>query len=231
MEQPPPTTNPPPPPPNSRQPDSVPNPAVRRLSLYLRELEALKRAGRATISSKQLGQSLRLTDAQVRKDLAYFGQFGHPGIGYRVDDLIGQVRRILGTDKTWNVILVGAGNLGRALSAYRGFEAKGFRLSAVFDNDPAKVGKRLGPFTIEPLSAVAAAIQKLNVKLAILAVPAEQAQAVADELIDAGVRGLLNFAPVSLSVPPQVALNSVDLAVQLEQLSFQVSFSALSQTG
>ena len=154
-----------------RPPESVPNPAVRRLSLYLRQLEALKRGGRSTVSSKQLGESLGLTDAQVRKDLAYFGQFGHPGIGYRVDDLIGQVRRILGTDKTWNVILVGAGNLGRALSAYRGFEAKGFRLIAVFDNDPTKVGRRLGPFTIQSLTDVPDAIAKQNVKLAILAVP------------------------------------------------------------
>lgn len=217
--------------PSSRPPESAPNPAVRRLSLYLRQLEALKRTGRTTISSKQLGESLNLTDAQVRKDLAYFGQFGHPGIGYRVDDLIGQVRRILGTDKTWNVILVGAGNLGRALSAYRGFEAKGFRLIAVFDNDPTKIGKRLGPFTIQPLSEVPETIQKQSVKLAMLAVPAEHAQAVADELIDAGVRGLMNFAPVSINVPAHVALNSVDLAVQLEQLSFQVSFSALGQAG
>ena len=214
-----------------RPPESVPNPAVRRLSLYLRQLESLKRKERSTVSSKQLGESLGLTDAQVRKDLAYFGQFGHPGIGYRVDDLIGQVKRILGTDKTWNVIMVGAGNLGRALSAYRGFEAKGFRLIAVFDNDPAKVGKRLGPFNIQPLAELADTIGQQKVKLAILAVPAEHAQEVADRVIDAGVRGLLNFAPVSITVPPQVALNAVDLAVQLEQLSFQVSFSALGQTG
>jgi len=214
-----------------RGPDSIPNPAVRRLSLYLRQLESLQRGGRTTVSSKQLGESLGLTDAQVRKDLAYFGQFGHPGIGYRVDDLIGQVRRILGTDKTWNVILVGAGNLGRALSAYRGFEAKGFRLVAVFDKDPGKVGKRLGPFTIEALSDAPNTIAKQNIRLAMLAVPAEEAQTVADQLIDAGVRGLLNFAPVSITVPSHVALNAVDLAVQLEQLSFQVGFSALQQTG
>jgi redox-sensing transcriptional repressor len=228
---PPPPTPPHPPHTPSRPADSIPNPAVRRLSLYLRQLESLRRAGRTTVSSKQLGESLGLTDAQVRKDLAYFGQFGHPGIGYRVDDLIGQVRRILGTDKTWNVILVGAGNLGRALSAYRGFEAKGFRLIAVFDNDPSKVGKRLGPFTIQALSDVPELIGKQSVKLAMLAVPAEHAQGVADTLIDAGVRGLLNFAPVSITVPPHIALNAVDLAVQLEQLSFQVSFSALQQTG
>src|SRR6476660_3136105 len=121
------------------RPDLIPNPAVRRLSLYLRQLEALARKDVRTISSKQLGESLGLTDAQVRKDLAYFGQFGHPGIGYRVDELITKVKQILGTDKTWNVLLVGAGNLGRALMSYRGFDAKGFRLAAVFDNDPNMV--------------------------------------------------------------------------------------------
>src|SRR6184192_3857551 len=142
------------------RPDLIPNPAVRRLSLYLRQLEGFKRKDRRTISSRQLGESLGLTDAQVRKDLAYFGQFGHPGIGYRVEDLIGQVRRILGTDKIWNVVLIGAGNLGRALSAYRGFDAKGFRLVAVFDNDPTKVGRKLGPFLIQPLTELQAAVQK-----------------------------------------------------------------------
>src|SRR2546430_844550 len=109
--------------------DPIPDPAVRRLSLYLRQLEEFKRKDRRTISSKQLGESLGLSDAQVRKDLAYFGQFGHPGIGYRVEELITQVKHILGTDKTWNVLLVGAGNLGRALLAYSGFQAKGFHLA------------------------------------------------------------------------------------------------------
>src|SRR5947208_16008280 len=215
-------------PPRPDRQEPVPNPAVRRLSLYLRQLEAFKRKDRRTISSKQLGESLGLTDAQVRKDFAYFGQFGHPGIGYRVDDLIAQVRRILGTDRTWNVLLVGAGNLGPALSAYKGFHAKGFQLIAVFDADPGKVGRRLGPFTIQNLTDMPASVQKHNIKLGILAVPADNAQDVADQLVAAGVRGLLNFAPVSLTVPPEVALNAVDLAVQLEQLSFQVSLSSIT---
>src|SRR5213595_4082900 len=141
------------------RPDPIPDPAVRRLSLYLRQLETFKRRHRRTISSKQLGESLNLTDAQVRKDLAYFGQFGHPGIGYRVDELISKVKQILGTDKTWNVLLVGAGNLGRALMAYRGFDAKGFRLSAVFDADPTKIGKKQGPFTVQPLGELAETIR------------------------------------------------------------------------
>jgi redox-sensing transcriptional repressor len=207
------------------RPDSIPNPAVRRLSLYLRQLESFQRKERRTISSKQLGESLGLTDAQVRKDLAYFGQFGHPGIGYRVDELIAQVKRILGTDRTWNIMLVGAGNIGRALSSYKGFMAKGFRLVAVFDNDPGKVGRRLGPFTIQPLGEIPATVQKQSIRLAILAVPADAAQEVADQLVAAGVRGILNFAPVSISVPPEVAMNAVDVAVQLEQLSFQVNVS------
>lgn len=206
------------------RPESIPNPAVRRLSLYLRQLESFERSGRRTISSKQLGESLRLTDAQVRKDLAYFGQFGHPGIGYKVESLIIELRRILGTDKNWNVALIGAGNIGRAMSGYRGFDKKGFQVVAVFDNDPAKIGRKMGNFTIQPLSEIEQTVHQQNIRLAILAVPADNAQDVADQLIDAGVRGLLNFAPISLRVPSHVALQTVDMAVQLEQLAFQVTF-------
>jgi redox-sensing transcriptional repressor len=213
------------------RPELIPNPAVKRLSLYLRQLETFKRKDRRTISSKQLGESLNLTDAQVRKDLAYFGQFGHPGIGYRVDDLIGQVKRILGTDKVWNVLLVGAGNLGRALMAYKGFNAKGFRLTHVFDANPQLAGKRVAQFTVQPMGELAETIQKDQVRLAMIAIPADNAQAVVDQLVAAGIRGILNFAPTSVSVPPHIALNAVDLAVQLEQLSFQVGFAALQQTG
>jgi redox-sensing transcriptional repressor len=218
------------------RPDLVPNPAVKRLSLYLRQLESFKRKDRRTISSKQLGESLHLTDAQVRKDLAYFGQFGHPGIGYRVDDLIAQVRKILGTDKVWNVLLVGAGNLGRALMAYKGFNVKGFRLANVFDASPQLVGKKMGPFTVQPMAELEETIKRNQTRLAMIAVPADSAQEVVDQLVAAGVRGILNFAPTSVNVPPHIALNAVDLSVQLEQLSFQVNFAGmapnpLSETG
>jgi redox-sensing transcriptional repressor len=211
----------------SPRPELIPNPAVRRLSLYLRQLEAFHKKDRRTISSKQLGESLNLTDAQVRKDLAYFGQFGHPGIGYRVEDLIAQVRKILGTDKTWNVLLVGAGNLGRALMAYRGFDAKGFRLTAVFDSDPGKVGKKLNQFTVQSLSDLHETIQREQIRLAMLAVPADSAQDVVNQLVASGIRGILNFAPVNITVPANVALNAVDLAVQLEQLSFQANMTPI----
>lgn len=203
----------------------IPAPAVRRLSLYLRELEGLWRADQRTVSSKQLGDALKLTPTQIRKDLAYFGQFGQPGIGYDVEELTTRIRHILGTDRTWNVLLVGAGNLGMALSAYRGFAKKGFRLVAVFDDDASKIGKAVSGtpgLRIQPVDSIPALVKEKDIRLAIIAVPAESAQGVADILVSAGVRGLLNFAPVNLNVPSHVALSAVDLAVQLEQLSFQV---------
>src|ERR1700761_7200924 len=135
--------------------EDIPTPAVYRLSFYLRQLESFQSADRTTTSSKQLGDALGYTDAQVRKDLAYFGQFGHPGIGYKVEELITQLRKILGTDKVLNVLLVGAGNLGRALIAYRGFLRKGFRLAAIFDADANKVGHAFGELTIESMDNLA----------------------------------------------------------------------------
>jgi len=205
--------------------DHIPTPAVRRLSLYLRQLEALLATDKQTISSKELGAGLRLSDAQVRKDLAYFGQFGHRGVGYRIPEVIDRVRRILGTDRKSNVLLVGLGNLGQALISFRGFARKGFDVVAVFDNDPSKVGRQVGgglALHVQPLSELAATIARLNVRLGIIAVPAQAAQNVADTLVSAGVRGILNFAPVTLQVGNEVALTSVDLAVHLEQLSFQL---------
>ena len=205
--------------------EDIPTPAVYRLSFYLRQLEAFQRADKHTISSKQLGDALGYTDAQVRKDLAYFGQFGHPGIGYRVEELISQLRKILGTDKVWNVLLIGAGNLGRALIAYRGFLRKGFRLAAIFDADERKVGQPFGDLTVASMDILPAVASGHNIKLAIMSVPADVAQAVADKLVAAGIRGILNFAPVSISVPPDVSVQGVDLAVQLEQLSFKMSLA------
>jgi redox-sensing transcriptional repressor len=206
--------------------DAIPGPAVRRLSLYLRELEGFLKHERHTISSKQLGQTLGLTDAQVRKDLAYFGQFGHPGIGYRVHELVARIRCILGTDRIWNAALVGAGNLGHALLSYRGFSRKGFRVVAVFDNDYTKVGQPIGVMPrleILPLEQLASAVAELDIEMGIITVPADVAQSVADTLVAAGIKGILNFAPASLTVPESVPLASVDLAVHLEQLAFRIS--------
>lgn len=212
----------------------IPRPTVRRLSLYLRELEALLERDQPTISSKQLGDMLGLTDAQVRKDLAYFGQLGHPGIGYRVEELVEELRKILGTDKPWNTLIVGAGNIGRALFHYGRFQRKGFHIVAIFDADPTVIGTNVAGHRVRPMGDLPKLVKQRQIKLAIIAVPAEAAQTVADQLIVAGVVGILNFAPVRLDVHDAVSVGDVDLSVALEQLAFQASLGlkgSLDQPG
>jgi redox-sensing transcriptional repressor len=205
------------------QPDTtVPKAVVSRLSLYLRELQHLVRDGNETTSSTQLGKLLGFTDAQVRKDLAYFGQFGYPGIGYRCSELIEAIRRILGTNQPWSLAIVGLGNLGRALMGYRGFQHQGFRIVAAFDIDPAKVGKSIEGVPVHHLDDCSRIAQEHNIRLAIIAVPSAAAQRVADALVAAGIEGILNFAPVTLISSKQTKIVGVDLAIELEQLSFAV---------
>lgn len=204
-------------------PDSIPSAVVNRLSLYLRELQHLMGDGNETISSSQLGKRLGFTDAQVRKDLAHFGHFGHPGIGYRCEELVQEIRRILGTDRQWRVALVGVGNLGRALLGYRGFEKQGFRIVAAFDVDPAEVGSTIDGVNVYHYDRLDELITKENIELGMVAVPALGAQAVADKLVAAGVSGIVNFAPVTLSVPEGVSKVGVDLARELEQVTFKVA--------
>lgn len=206
----------------------IPRPTVKRLSLYLRELEHLTEREQHTISSKQLGTALGLTDAQVRKDLGHFGQFGHPGIGYRVPQLMSELRRILGTDHRWHAAVVGAGNIGRAVMPYGRFARKGFDIVAVFDNNPKVIGKEIAGHKVRPMSDLAKLIRERDIKIGIVAVPAQHAQQVADQLISAGVRGILNFAPVRLDVHDKVSVTSVDFSLSLEQLAFQIS---LGMTG
>lgn len=204
-------------------PAAVPKAVVSRLSLYLRELQHLLRNGQATVSSSQLGQLLGFTDAQVRKDLAYFGHFGHPGVGYRCDELVAEVRSILGTDREWTIAMVGVGNLGRALLGYRGFASQGFRIVAAFDQDPARIGQTVEGVAVHAMDHLEAVVRDQQIPFGLVAVPAVAAQAVADRLVAAGVSGVLNFAPVTLSLPPGVSLVGVDLATELERLSFSVA--------
>ncbi len=203
--------------------ENVPKAVVSRLSLYLRELQRFEQAGNETISSTQLGKMLGITDAQVRKDFAYFGQFGYPGIGYRCHELIANIRGILGTDnRTWSVALVGCGNLGQALLGYKGFNEQGFKVEAAYDVNPEIIGEHLGQLTVKSLNDLDQDVKEKEMKLAILAVPAQAAQQVTDQLVRAGITGILNFAPVTLNVPDSVTIAEVDLAIQLEQLSFAV---------
>ena len=195
---------------------------VGRLSLYLRRLEELNREGAEKVSSGRLGEALGVTDAQVRKDLASLGNLGQPGIGYPTQELTTAIRGALGIDRDWSVALVGVGNLARALLRYRGFAQQGFRVVALFDTDKTKIGQRLEGLTIHGLDDLPKVIAATNAELGLLAVPAEAAQTVADALVAAGIRGVLNFAPVVLRLPGSVSLVSVDLTVQLEQLAFLV---------
>jgi redox-sensing transcriptional repressor len=200
----------------------VPKAVVNRLSLYLRELLRLVRDGHQTTSSSHLGNLLGFTDAQVRKDLAYFGHFGYPGIGYRCQELIDAIRRILGTDRIWPVAMVGVGNLGRALLGYKGFGNQNFRIVAAFDVDAGRVGESIEGVPIYHLDKLADVVRQQRIKLGMIVVPSVAAQTVADKLVAAGVEGVVNFAPVTLVLPPAVSLVGVDLAMELEQLSFAV---------
>lgn len=196
--------------------------SVGRLSLYLRCLEGLLREGIAKVSSSQLGEPIGVTDAQVRKDLAALGSLGQPGIGYLTQELITAIRVALGIDRSWSVALVGVGNLARALLRYRGFEQRGFRIVALLDIDPSKIGQQLEGLTIHGLHDLPRVVSATGAELGLLAVPAEAAQLVADSLVAAGIRGVLNFAPTVLRLPPTVSVVGVDLTVQLEQLAFLV---------
>ena len=203
--------------------DRVPRPTVKRLSLYLRELEGRSPSPRTTISSRDLATAIGVTDAQVRKDLAVFGQFGQPGIGYRAGDLITSLRRILGTDRRWRTVVAGAGNIGRAVLSYARLEGKGFDILAAFDADPQVIGTSIGAHRVQSITEMEDTCRALGAEVGMLAVPASAAQDVAEQLVRGGVCGILNFAPVHLSLPPHIAITSVDLTVSLEQLVFRIA--------
>lgn len=201
---------------------NVPKAVISRLSLYLRELQHLLRVDNKTISSSKLGKRLGISDAQVRKDFAYFGQFGYPGVGYRCDELIQKIRWILGTDRLWPVALVGCGNLGQALLGYQGFDKQGFRVVAAFDIDTEIVGQPFSDLTVQHLDELPSVVAEQEIRLAILAVPAKAAVAAFESIVNAGVTGVLNFAPVMLKAPGNIQVIGVDLAIELEQLAFAV---------
>lgn len=200
----------------------VPKAVVSRLSLYLRELQHLIRDDQQTISSSKLGRVLGFTASQVRKDFAYFGQFGYPGIGYRCEELVSQIKKILGTDRVWPVVLVGCGNMGQALLGYRGFEKQGFKVMAVVDVDPEVIGKTFQGLTVQHLDSLSKIVEENQINVAILAVPAVAAPDAAERILKSGINGILNFAPVTLNVPRHVSTVEVDLAMELEQLAFSV---------
>jgi len=198
----------------------IPDIVIGRLPLYLRALCFMMEQGKKITSSQELGRRLGISSAQIRKDLSHFGEFGKQGAGYNVGYLRKQLERILKVDREWEVALVGAGHLGRALVHYGGFEGKGFRIGLVFDNNPQKIGQRLGELEIQDSADMARIIRERGVKIAIIAVPASAAQEVADTLVAAGVKAILNYAPVTLTVPPGVKVQHIDPVIHLQRMTY-----------
>ena len=200
----------------------IPKKAIYRLSIYHRCLKRLVEHGEETVSSSALAKAAGVKPAQLRKDLAYFGQFGTRGLGYPVETLASMIRDLLGREKLQPVVLVGAGNLGSALLRYQGFQKEGFEVIGAFDADPRAAEQRGVKVPVYPESEMEERVREGGVKLAILCVPGSIAQSLANRLVEAGVSGILNFSPVVLDVPEEVVVNNVDLALELEHLSFFV---------
>ena len=199
---------------------SIPEATVGRLPVYLRALVDLAEAGAGTVSSDELAEAAGVNSAKVRKDLSHLGSYGTRGVGYDVAYLIHQIRRELGLTQHWAIAIVGVGNLGQALANYGGFAERGFRVAALVDADPARVGERIGDLEVRHVDDMPAIVSELDVAIGVIATPAGAAQEVADRLVDAGVRSILNFAPAMIAVPPGVSVRKVDLAVELQILAF-----------
>lgn len=196
---------------------------VRRLSLYLRTLEESRRSGILTISSQELARESGTTPAQVRKDLSFFGSFGKRGLGYSVPELVGRIRGILGLERQWRVLVVGAGRIGTALAGYPGFAAEGFQVVALADTDPAKVRAESEGVPVRDAAELERVVRETRAEIAIVATPGASAQGVVDRLVEAGVRAILNFAPVKIRVPPGVVVKTVNMAHELEGLSYALT--------
>ena len=203
----------------------VPEESVKRLSLYLRNLNYLAKGGVETVSSDELAKNIYVSAAQVRKDLSYFGDFGRRGVGYNVQSLISDIKSVLGLNKKWLVALVGIGRLGSALLNYPGFEELGFQISVVFDINPKKIGKIYRGVKIEDSSQIEKIIKKEKIKIAIIAVPASAAQETADVLIKAGIKAILNFSPKYLNISESVNIKTVDIAIELGNLAYYLTHS------
>lgn len=203
---------------------SIPSITINRLSIYLRCLEKILETGKGKelkiISSFKIAEMTGINSAQIRKDLAYFGEFGKRGLGYPLIDLNRELKKILGLDKEWSIIIAGAGNLGKALVNYKGFQKRGFIIKGIFDNNPSKIGEKLGHIFIYDIKEIEKFIQAENINIGILVVPADSAQEVADKMVAGGIKAILNFAPVHFVLPPEIKVHNVDLSIEVEGLTY-----------
>ncbi|AHF08145.1 redox-sensing transcriptional repressor Rex [Desulfitobacterium metallireducens] len=200
----------------------IPEATITRLSVYSRYLMKMKRQGKITTSSPDIAQGAGVNPAQVRKDLSFFGEFGTRGVGYNVEQLNWDVLKILSLDEEWSVALVGFGHLGHAVAMHRVFKERGFNFTSIFDRDPEKIGTKVKDIEILPMEQLEKVVAQNHTRIGIITTPADSAQAIADSLVRAGVQAILNFAPVHLSVPETIELREVDLAVNLEVLTFHM---------
>jgi redox-sensing transcriptional repressor len=202
--------------------EKIPDIIIGRLPVYLRALQRLSDKGIQTTSSQELGEIVGISAAQIRKDISQFGEFGKQGTGYSIPYLTERLQDILKVDRVWDVVIVGIGDMGHALARYQGFANRGFIIKTLFDNDPKKVGQKVGTFEILDISMMTDYIKQNKIKIAMLAVPATVAQEVADQLIKAGVRAILNYAPISLSVPKSVKVQHIDPVIHLQRMTYYV---------
>ncbi|MGD9092024.1 MAG: redox-sensing transcriptional repressor Rex [Anaerolineales bacterium] len=198
----------------------IPDIVVGRLPIYLRALQHMAQSGRQVTSSQELGERLGISAAQIRKDLSLFGEFGKQGTGYDIDFLIENLNQILKVDRVWDIVVVGAGDIGSAVARYQGFADRGFRVTMIFDNDPKIIGKKIGKFTVNDSTSLADTIQEAGVKVAMITVPADHAQEVADQLVKAGVKAILNYAPLSINVPDGVRVQHTDPVTHLQRMTY-----------
>ncbi len=200
--------------------EKIPDIIIGRLPIYLRTLQRMAERGIKTTSSQELGELVGISAAQIRKDISQFGEFGKQGTGYAIDFLIEKLREILKVNRIWDVVVVGAGDMGRALANYQGFKDRGFRIVAIFDNDKSKIGKRIGNFVIEDAESMVERIRAAGIKIAMLTVPAAAAQETTDKLVQAGVRAILNYAPISINVPNNVKVQYIDPSTHLQRMTY-----------
>jgi len=200
--------------------EKIPNIIITRLPVYLRALQRMADNGLKTTSSQEMGDRVGISAAQIRKDISQFGEFGKQGTGYSIDYLIDKLREILKVDRMWDVIIVGAGDMGHALARYQGFANRGFNVVMIFDNDKNKIGQKIGDFTIEDTANLVEKVKAADIKIAMLTLPASVAQGITDKLVEAGVRAILNYAPISLSVPENVKVQHIDPATHLQRMTY-----------
>ena len=200
--------------------EKIPDIIISRLPVYLRALQHMADNGLKTTSSQELGENVGISAAQIRKDISQFGEFGKQGTGYSIPYLLDKLREILKVDRMWDVIIVGAGDIGHALARYQGFANRGFNVVMIFDNDKDKVGQKIGDFTIEDTANLMEKVKSADIKIAMLTIPAPAAQEIADKLVQAGVKAILNYAPINLNVPKNVKVQYIDPATHLQRMTY-----------